>query len=94
MSNKPNFKYVRLRWWNLPVPLYRKDSDKFTKVGWIWNQPAYLVKNIHVGWVAFIEDQTAERLKHFEVWSCSCCGHEIWGTKRDQITKFIKEQSQ
>ena len=93
MSNRQNFKYVKLRWWNRPIPLYRKDGEGYKKIGWIWNQPAYIVNNVHYGWIAFMEDQTEERLKYFDTWSCSCCGAEIWGTKKDQIEKFIKEQT-
>lgn len=89
--SSPNWKVKKLRWWNLPIPLYRKDKEGFTKIGWIWNQPAYIVKNIHYGWVAFLEDQTEERLKFLDVWSCACCGAEIWGSKKEMIEKYVKE---
>ena len=88
MAN-PSWKVKRLRWWNLPVPLYRKDAEGFTKVGWIWNQTAYIVNNIHHGWIAFVEDQTQERLSYLDVWSCSCCGAEIWGGKKESIEKYV-----
>ena len=89
MSN-PSWKVKRIRWWHLPVPLYRKDDDGFTKIGWVWNQTAYIVNNLHHGWIAFVEDQTQERLKQLEVWSCSCCGAEIWGEKRRQIEAAVR----
>lgn len=92
MAN-PSWKVKKLRWWNFPIPLYRKDSDKWTKIGWIWNQPAYIVKNIHHGWIAFVEDQTQARLSYLDVWSCNCCGAEIWGSKKTAIENYIKENS-
>jgi len=92
MTN-PSWKVKRLRWWNLPIPLYRKDGDEgWTKVGWIWNQTAYIVNNIHYGWIAFVEDQTKERLQYLDIWSCACCGAEIFGSKKTAIEEYIKNK--
>ena len=91
MAN-PSWKVKRLRWWNWPVPLYRKDEEGFTKVGWVWNQPAYIIKNIYLGWIAFVEDQTTERLSYLDVWSCSFCGAEICGNKKQAIEGYIEQQ--
>lgn len=86
----PRWKVKRLRWWNWPIALYRKDKDSgFTRVGWIWNQPAYIVNNLNHGWIAFVEDQTAERLKYLDVWSCHCCGAELSSDKKTKIKQYI-----
>lgn len=89
--NSPRFKVKRLRWWNRPIPLYRKTAEGFTKIGWIWNQPAYIVNNIHYGWVAFVDDQTEERLKYLDIWSCQCCGAELSYEKKENIKQYLKE---
>jgi len=54
------------------VPLYDKtETDGYRKIGWVWNQKAYLVDNMIEGWVAFVKDQTPENI---DVWWCDCCG--------------------
>lgn len=88
----PNWKVKRLRWWNLPIPLYRKDKDSWTKIGYIYNQKAYIVNNIHHGWIAFVEDQTQEHLSYLDVWSCNCCGAEISGSKKTMIEEYVKRE--
>jgi hypothetical protein len=91
MTN-PRWKLKRLRWWNLPIPLYRRDDEGWTKIGWIWNQTAYIVNNIHHGWVAFVDDQTEERLKYIDVWSCQCCGAELSYDKKKNIEKYLGDK--
>ena len=91
MSN-PTWKVKNLRWWNWPIPLYRKDPDKWVKVGYVWNQRAFIVKNMYEGWVAFLDDQTEERLSYLDVWSCDCCGAEIMMSKKRAIEKYVLEK--
>lgn len=45
-------------------------------VGWVWMQRAYLTKNIHHGWVAFLNNQTSEYLD-----KCPCCKRAAKGGK-------------
>lgn len=53
-------------WW--PRRLAQKQADGFEFVGWVWLQKARLVKNISHGWIAFLEEQTPEKLR-----TCPCC---------------------
>lgn len=86
------FKTVRLRWWNLPVPLYKRGSvdenghAKWIRVGWVWNQKARLVNNIYEGWIAFVEDQTEENL---EIWNCEHCGVSATYMKQGKIKDYL-----
>lgn len=71
MKPSPNFRVAYVPWWR-PVRLaFRQPGEKFAFdfVGWVWRQEAYLVKNLHHGWIAFAHDQTPERMK-----TCPCCG--------------------
>ena len=85
MSNSP-FAVRHIRWWHKPVPLFLKSNDAFVQVGWVWNQWAYLVNNMHSGWIAFAEDQTQEKI---DIWKCNHCGASIWGTQRSKIERSI-----
>jgi hypothetical protein len=87
----PTFKVVNLRWWNRPVRLVKRGGEgHFDFVGWVWNQKAYLVKNLNHGWIAFVEDQTPENIEH---WFCRNCGASIWGTMRSKIEAATKDLS-
>ena len=83
------FRVTRLRWWHRPIPLYdRTDTEKnYRRIGWVWNQKAYLVDNMVEGWVAFAKDQTPEKI---DVWWCSCCGMELDGMTKIRLTEAIK----
>ena len=89
------FKVVDIKWWQKPIPLMLRERDKegnysnFKRVGWVWNQRAYLVNNIHEGWIAFAEDQTEENLN---VWNCPHCGELLWGSQREKIIKHLRKQ--
>ena len=52
----------------LPRRLAVKDNEGFRFIGWVWMQKALLVNNLNHGWIAFIEDQTDEKLT-----TCPCC---------------------
>ena len=87
-----SFKVVDIKWWHKPVPLVLRSKDKdgntqFQRVGWVWNQRAYLVNNLSEGWIAFADDQTDENLN---VWNCPHCGALIWGSQRDKIIKHLE----
>lgn len=67
----------------LPRRLAVKDVDGFRFVGWVWMQKALLVQNLNHGWIAFVEDQTDEKLE-----TCPCCKNPInlKGYQNDQTT--------
>lgn len=88
MSN-PSWKVVHIHWWNKPVRLVAKNGDCLHFVGWVWNQRAYLVKNLHHGWIAFVEDQTPENI---DTWFCDHCGASLWGNPRRRIEKALEEK--
>ena len=93
--SSPFIKFKRLRWWNLPIPLYAREkgiSDKHIRVGWVYNQPVYMIKNVYDGWLAYVDDQTEEHLNYLEVWSCGCCGAEIRNEKKKTIETYVKER--
>lgn len=52
----------------LPRRLAVRDGEGFRFVGWAWMQKALLINNLNHGWVAFVEDQTNEKLE-----VCPCC---------------------
>jgi hypothetical protein len=90
MKFNSRFKVFHLRWWHKPIPLYDKtETDGYRKIGWVWNQKAYLVDNMVEGWVAFVKDQTPENI---DVWRCSCCGMALDGVTRERLEKSIKEK--
>lgn len=85
------FKVKRLRWWNLPIPLYKKlDNGNWLKIGYVWNATCFAVKNANYGWIAFVEDQSQKNLDEHELWSCDHCGSEIGHTKRSRIKSFLE----
>lgn len=88
MANKPVFQVRHIRWWNKPIPLLTKRGGEHHRVGWVWNQWAYLVNNISMGWVAFVEDQTPENI---HIWKCNHCGASLWITQRSEIEQSIKK---
>ena len=65
-------------WW--PVPLFVKNFNVLgpdllptdRQIGWVRRQRAALTYNVHLGWVAYLEDQTEENLKP----RCEKCGKE------------------
>lgn len=90
MKFNSRFRVIHLRWWHRPVPLYDKtETDGYRKIGWVWNQKAYLVDNMTEGWVAFVKDQTPENI---DVWWCDCCGMVLDGVTRERLEKSIKEK--
>ena len=72
--NNTGFKIAYVQAWR-PVRLARWHIDpsgvnnSFEFVGWVWRQKAFLVNNLNHGWIAFVEDQTPEKLSQ-----CPCCG--------------------
>lgn len=88
MKQSLNFRIAYVPWWR-PVRLaLRKPGEKFAFdfVGWVWRQEAYLVKNMHHGWIAFAEDQTPERMK-----TCQCCGAPI--KPRDEHAETLQRMA-
>lgn len=68
MNDSPRFKVAWVPWWR-PVRLAARRTDGgFDFIGWVWRQEARMVNNINHGWVAFVEDQTPEKLAR-----CPCC---------------------
>lgn len=86
--SRPAWEVRRIRWWHKPVPLVQKRADGWTKVGWVWNQWAYLVNNVSLGWMAPVDDQTPEKI---DTWKCPHCQASIWGSQREKIIKALKE---
>ncbi|WP_428383700.1 hypothetical protein [Nevskia ramosa] len=61
-------KIAYVPWWR-PVRLVQNVSGStFKFIGWVWREKAYMVHNVNYGWLAWIEDQTPERLD-----SCPSC---------------------
>ena len=94
MSN-PRFVVRKVNWWEKPIPLMRKIriSDglgdfRWEKVGWVWNQEAYLVNNLSFGWFAPLEDQTQTNLEERKLLSCEYCKHEFSFNKRDKLKAY------
>lgn len=69
MSLPSRFKVACVPWWR-PVRLAVKTAEGYDFVGWVWRQKAYLVNNLHHGWIAFLDQQTPENLNR-----CQHCGH-------------------
>ena len=62
----PNFKIAYV-WW--PKRLADRRDEGFEFIGWVWLQRAYLSYNLHHGWIAFVDNQTAQKLD-----CCPRCG--------------------
>ena len=88
MMSEARWKVVDLKWWNKPIPLWDNAGKNAKRVGWVWNQRAYLVNNLHVGWVAFVNDQTEDNI---DLWFCPHCKASIWGSWKDKIVEKLKE---
>lgn len=86
---KPTFMVRRIRWWQKPVRLVAKRDGEHVVVGWAWNQWAYVVNNLAMGWVAFVEDQTPENI---DVWKCNHCGASLYTTQRSKIEAAIRAE--
>jgi hypothetical protein len=85
----PRFKVAHIRWWHRPIKLVKRTSGvTFDHIGWVWNQRAYLVDNLHEGWIAFVEDQTPENI---ECWFCDQCGASVWGKRRSMIEAALEQ---
>lgn len=89
--SEPTWQVRHIRKWHKPVPLIARRDGEHVQVGWVWNQWAYLVKNIAMGWVAFVDDQTPENI---DIWKCSHCGASIWLTQRHKIEQAIRKEQQ
>jgi hypothetical protein len=72
---KPLFKIAytlmprRLAMWN-------DERTAFDLIGWVWLQRARLVNNHYYGWIAFLDEQTPEKLR-----TCPCCNQPVRGEK-------------
>jgi len=66
---KPNFKVIFAV---IPRRLVARDAAGSYFVGWVWMQRARLTNNLHHGWVAFLDDQTKDKLR-----ICPCCKRPI-----------------
>lgn len=64
------YKIAYVPWWR-PIMLMQRNEgmgNGFKHIGWLWRVKARQVKNINYGWIAFVEDQTEEKLQE-----CPCC---------------------
>jgi len=64
VSDKPRFKVAYVPWWR-PIRLAMRQGEGsvgWEFIGWLWRQKAYMVNNHYHGWIAFVEDQTPEKL--------------------------------
>lgn len=86
--SKSIFKVINVRWWNFPIPLYARKTDELEKIGWVWRQRAYVVKNHYLGWIAILDNQTKENL---DIWFCPCCGNSL-DTQIAKFRNFFKEK--
>lgn len=86
MNLATRFQVRHIRWWHRPVPLIEDRKGEFVQVGWAWNQWAYLVKNISMGWIAFVDGQTPENLN---IWKCDNCGAHIGPSQQRRIQEFV-----
>lgn len=95
MTSESRWKIVDLKWWNKPIPLWRKSTnDKpAERIGWVWNQKAYIVNNLLAGWIAFVDDQTHDKLSIEDIWRCPYCNASIWGGTREKIIKHVKGEA-
>ena len=95
MTSESRWKIVDLRWWNKPIPLWRRSTDDkpAERIGWVWNQKAYIVNNLHAGWIAFVDDQTHNKLSIEDIWRCPYCNASIWGGNRERIIKHVKGEA-
>ena len=89
--SKTAWQVRHIRKWHKPVPLVTRRGGDHVQVGWVWNQWAYLVNNLALGWVAFMEDQTPENI---DIWKCAHCGASIHLTQRHKIEQAIKKDLQ
>lgn len=66
--SEPRVKVEYVPWYR-PVRLVLREEGGFRFVGWVWRQKAYLVNNLHHGWIAFADDQDEKHLN-----TCPSCG--------------------
>ena len=71
MSDKPRFKVAYVPWWR-PIRLAMRHPKGWDFIGWLWRQDAFMVNNLLHGWIAFVEDQTPEKLA-----VCASCKRPI-----------------
>ena len=66
----PRYK-VAYCWWPKLLAMQNKyGSSDF--IGYVWRTKAFLTRNDNYGWVAFLEDQTEEKMA-----TCPCCKRPI-----------------
>ena len=73
-----NYKVIYC-WW--PRRLAKHEGNGFHYVGWVWRTRAFLVKNDNYGWIAFVGDQTPEKLASI----CPCC-HRSEYTQKESVS--------
>jgi len=66
------FKIAYVLW---PRRLAHRTPEGFDFVGWVWMQRARLVNNLNHGWIAFVDEQTDEKLR-----TCPSCKKPIEST--------------
>jgi hypothetical protein len=67
----PAFRVAYVPWWR-PIRLAARHANGYDFIGWAWRQKVYMVRNMHHGWIAFLEDQTEKNLT-----TCNCCGRPL-----------------
>lgn len=58
------------------LAMWNADRSGFDFVGWVWLQRARLVNNANHGWIAFVDEQTTDKLR-----TCPSC-NQPWEPKR------------
>lgn len=85
------YRVAYVPWWR-PIRLARLHSDGFDFVGWVWRAKAYQVKLQYYGWIAFVEDQTPEKLA-----CCPQCNRPMdsaRGTLVDRVSRRLRKADQ
>lgn len=86
--SRPSFQVRTIHWWNFPLPLVtRGPHATFQRIGWAWRQKAYLVNNLTEGWIAFVEDQTQEKI---DLFVCDHCGAAMRICKQSDLATHFK----
>ncbi|MBN9410878.1 MAG: hypothetical protein J0H69_17170 [Burkholderiales bacterium] len=78
-----------IKWWHKPRPLMQRNpnGDGWKQIGYVWNQRAYMVNNLIEGWIAFIEDQTPDKI---DLWVCPYCSNSMDHFHQQKIIDSVR----
>lgn len=88
--SEPTWMVRKINWWNKPIKLFKKNDKEYVQIGWVWNQSAYCVNNLYDGWIAFIEDQTDDKLNLFV---CDHCNSALSLARQWKIRDHFKNNT-